>query len=63
MTQINQQGKHTKNSEGKNDVEPILLQESLFRFLHDRIPSRCQRRWNTKLWSIKRAPVRKGDLT
>jgi hypothetical protein len=58
MTNVNQQGKRTENSEGKNDVKPILLQESLFRFLHDGIARRGQRGRNAKLWSIKGAPVR-----
>jgi hypothetical protein len=58
MTSANQQGKRTENSEGKNDVKPILLQERLFRLLHDRIASRGQRGRNAKLWSIKGALVR-----
>jgi hypothetical protein len=63
MTKMNQQGRRTESHEGKDEVEPILLQERLFWYLHDRITSRRQWGRNTKLWSIKGATVRRGDLT
>jgi hypothetical protein len=59
MTERSQAVKRTEESDSKDDVEPILLEEGLFQLQWDRITGLSQRRRNTELWSIREIEVKR----